>query len=99
MAGTAARAYALVSFVLPEHPRRSAPRCGRSGRQDRERSTRERVGVIAYATASNSFRRYPGDTLRGIICRDGSIKYLIRLAGAPGFEPGNAGIKIRCLTT
>jgi hypothetical protein len=22
-----------------------------------------------------------------------------RLAGAPGFEPGNGGIKIRCLTT
>src|SRR3990172_12002278 len=26
-----------------------------------------------------------------------SLKYY--LAGAPGFEPGNAGIKIRCLTT
>ena len=26
-------------------------------------------------------------------------KYLILLAGAPGFEPGNGGIKIRCLTT
>ena len=24
---------------------------------------------------------------------------LIKLAGAPGFEPGNGGIKIRCLTT
>ena len=30
------------------------------------------------------------------------IKYMKRLdlvAGAPGFEPGNGGIKIRCLTT
>src|ERR1700686_2474537 len=26
-------------------------------------------------------------------------KPLKRLAGAPGFEPGNGGIKIRCLTT
>jgi hypothetical protein len=24
---------------------------------------------------------------------------LEKLAGAPGFEPGNAGIKIRCLTS
>jgi hypothetical protein len=29
-------------------------------------------------------------------CRKFSI---LRLAGAPGFEPGNGGIKIRCLTT
>ena len=30
-------------------------------------------------------------------CRSISIIYM--LAGAPGFEPGDGGIKIRCLTT
>ncbi len=28
-----------------------------------------------------------------------AAKCMRRLAGAPGFEPGNGGIKIRCLTT
>jgi hypothetical protein len=31
--------------------------------------------------------------------RGGLLRYREWLAGAPGFEPGNAGIKIRCLTT
>jgi hypothetical protein len=30
---------------------------------------------------------------------DERLKFITRLAGAPGFEPGNGGIKIRCLTT
>ena len=40
------------------------------------------------------------DATYGLCCSDvEAAKPLKSLAGAPGFEPGNGGIKIRCLTT
>ena len=59
------------------------------------------AAVLAVRTVANIFR--PRDTQAIPSLRDSSnLKFnisLILLAGAPGFEPGNGGIKIRCLTT
>ena len=40
-----------------------------------------------------------GGVMVGLLLQAGTEIPVERLAGAPGFEPGNGGIKIRCLTT
>ena len=70
------------------------------GRKDTQQKTGPKVILIFFATARTLHRL-------GALCDQSSalcllvfkrFKQVHRLAGAPGFEPGYAGIKTLCLT-